>query len=116
MPPKKKAANGYKFAEPLPPGTLLESREKKVWRLGPSIGKGGFGEIYSAQVEGAKSKDYPYVVKVVRILSGNLLFFYSVVLFRSPMLMDHYLWKSIFTLSLPSLMLVRLVLIFFYIS
>lgn len=71
MPPKKKAANGYKFAEPLPPGTLLESREKKVWRLGPSIGKGGFGEIYSAQEEGKKGKDYPYVVKVVSALSRN---------------------------------------------
>jgi len=91
MPPKKKAANGYKFAEPLPPGTLLESREKKVWRLGGSIGKGGFGAIYSAQEEGAKSKDYPYVVKVVSAPSENCLFCYLRVLFRSPMPMDHYL-------------------------
>lgn len=66
MPPKKKAANGYKFAEPLPKGIIVEDLAKKRWRLGPSIGKGGFGEIYSAQEESAKGEKYPYVIKIVK--------------------------------------------------
>lgn len=63
--PKKKAANGYKLAPPLPKGLVLEDVAKKKWILGSSIGQGGFGEIYSAQEDGSKSKDYPYVIKIV---------------------------------------------------
>ncbi|XP_066244905.1 serine/threonine-protein kinase VRK1 isoform X3 [Euwallacea similis] len=72
MPPKKKAANGYKFAEPLPKGTLLKDISKKTWRLGHSIGKGGFGEIYCVQEEGSKGNDYPYVVKIEPHSNGPL--------------------------------------------
>lgn len=72
MPPKKKAANGYKFAEPLPKGIILEDIGKKKWSLGVSIGKGGFGEIYSAQEEGAKGNKYPYVVKIEPHENGPL--------------------------------------------
>lgn len=49
MPPKKRKAkaNGYEFPDPLPLGEILKDVSKKEWLLGPSIGKGGFGEIYS---------------------------------------------------------------------
>ncbi|XP_050295626.1 serine/threonine-protein kinase VRK1-like [Anthonomus grandis grandis] len=72
MPPKKKAANGYKFAEPLPKGTVLQDLAKKQWKLGPCIGKGGFGEIYSAQEESARGTQYPYVVKIEPHANGPL--------------------------------------------
>lgn len=51
MPPKsskRKAANGYKLPDPLPEGLILTGTNKKSWRLGKSIGLGGFGEIYLA--------------------------------------------------------------------
>lgn len=66
--PKKKN-NTYKMPDPLPSGLILEDLGKKKWKLGPSIGKGGFGEIYSAQqvIDGSRtSNKYPYVVKIVR--------------------------------------------------
>ena len=47
MPPKKprKAANGYRLPDPIPAGEVI-SAGKKSWRLGRSVGVGGFGEIY----------------------------------------------------------------------
>ncbi|EFA10442.1 serine/threonine-protein kinase VRK1 [Tribolium castaneum] len=62
--PRKKATTGYKMPEPLPAGEVLVDVGKNQWRLGPSIGKGGFGEIYAAQEASSKSPKYPYVVKV----------------------------------------------------
>lgn len=62
--PRKKA-NGYKFPKALPKGEILQDTMKKQWQLGPSIGKGGFGEVYSAAEAGAKNSDYPCVVKIV---------------------------------------------------
>lgn len=65
--PKRKA-NGYKMPDPLPLGLVIEDLAKQRWKLGPSIGKGGFGEIYSAQkvTEGTKANSkYPFVVKIV---------------------------------------------------
>lgn len=63
--PKKKT-NGYKMPDPLPSGIILEDIAKKKWRLGKSIGKGGFGEIYSAQDYTEKPKKiYPFVIKIV---------------------------------------------------
>lgn len=64
---RKKAANGYQMPEPVPPGTVLTDMAKRQWKVGPSIGSGGFGEIYSACEAGSgakKSEDYPYVVKI----------------------------------------------------
>ncbi|KAL1494925.1 hypothetical protein ABEB36_010434 [Hypothenemus hampei] len=73
MPPKRKlAANGYKLAEPLEQGTILKDLSKQCWKLGPSIGKGGFGEIYSAQKDGTDDKTYPYVVKIEPHSNGPL--------------------------------------------
>lgn len=62
---KRKAANGYKLAEPLPLGEVLKDVSKKEWKLGPSIGQGGFGEIYSAKEAASKGLQYPYVIKIV---------------------------------------------------
>lgn len=44
--PRPKKANGYKFPEKLPKGEILRDSFKKEWKLGTSIGQGGFGEIY----------------------------------------------------------------------
>lgn len=66
-PGRKKAANGYQMPEPVPLGTILTDTSKRQWKIGPSIGTGGFGEIYSAcEVKSAikKTEDYPYVVKI----------------------------------------------------
>ncbi|KAJ8925612.1 hypothetical protein NQ315_009452 [Exocentrus adspersus] len=69
---KKKAANGYKLAEPLPKGEILEDVSKKTWKLGSAIGQGGFGEIYEAQEAGASGSKYPYVVKIEPHTNGPL--------------------------------------------
>lgn len=62
---KKKVAKGYKLAEPLPSGEVLEDVRQKQWRLGVSVGQGGFGRIYSAQDASSSSSSYPFVVKIV---------------------------------------------------
>lgn len=77
--PKKNAA-GYKMAPPIPKGEILEDISKKKWIIGESIGKGGFGEIYSAQpYDGTKKgvKDN-YVIKIVSIkkIQGYFIVFY----------------------------------------
>lgn len=67
--PRKKA-NGYKMPAPIPVGEVItDVIEKKKWRIGPSIGVGGFGEIYSACEHGSpkKGKNYPFVIKIVSI-------------------------------------------------
>lgn len=72
---RKKTANGYKMPDPLPNGEVLQDIFKKKWRLGNSIGKGGFGEIYEAQMyEDAKSGKYPYVVKIVSLSLRFIIF------------------------------------------
>ena len=65
-PAKKK--NGYEMPKAAKPGTILIDSHKKEWKIGKSIGIGGFGEIYSACENSSKIKnldDYPYVVKLV---------------------------------------------------
>nr|CAI5829169.1 unnamed protein product [Callosobruchus analis] len=42
--PKRKAAAGYKLAERLPLGEILEDVAKTKWKLGPSIGHGGLAK------------------------------------------------------------------------
>lgn len=87
MPPKnaggrKKAANGYQMPAPVPLGTVLTDMAKRQWKVGPSIGSGGFGEIYCACEASSGTKrtdDYPYVVKIVsaeRVGICGLLFGY----------------------------------------
>lgn len=67
-PAKKK--NGYEMPKAAKPGIILIDNHKKEWKIGKSIGIGGFGEIYSACDASSKIKnmdDYPYVVKLVSI-------------------------------------------------
>ena len=69
-PPKKasKKKNGYEMPKPLKPGDVIADNQKNQWKIGVSIGVGGFGEIYSACKVGSNIKkvdDYPYVVKIV---------------------------------------------------
>lgn len=67
----KKKVKGYQMPEHVPIGTILTDLQKQQYRIGASIGTGGFGEIYSAcKVSGGastpkKQVDYPYAVKVV---------------------------------------------------
>ncbi|XP_050677183.1 serine/threonine-protein kinase VRK1 [Leptidea sinapis] len=74
-PPKKKA-NGYKMAPPIPAGEVIQDlSSKKKWRIGPSIGIGGFGEIYSAcefESSAKKGNNYPFVVKIEPHENGPL--------------------------------------------
>lgn len=70
MPPKKKAAKKVpakcgvrKMPPPMPKGAVLTDFTKKTsWTLGYSIGKGGFGEIYTAS---SQTSDGKYVIKIV---------------------------------------------------
>lgn len=67
----KKKANGYAAPSHLPAGSILTDMSKKQWKIGPSIGSGGFGEIYSAcnaSESVKKVDDYPFVVKIVSYL------------------------------------------------
>ncbi|XP_069688663.1 serine/threonine-protein kinase VRK1-like [Periplaneta americana] len=64
---KRKAANGYKLPDPIPNGEIIKDVAKKQWQIGPSIGVGGFGEIYSASDVSdspRKQSSLPYVVKI----------------------------------------------------
>ncbi|XP_045774627.1 nucleosomal histone kinase 1-like isoform X2 [Maniola jurtina] len=73
--PKRKA-NGYKMPAPIPVGeVLVDTIGKKKWRIGPSIGVGGFGEIYSAcdhESSPKKGGGYPYVIKIEPHENGPL--------------------------------------------
>jgi vaccinia related kinase len=54
--------------KPLKAGEILNDTQKGQWKIGVSIGVGGFGEIYSACKVGStvkKVEDYPFVVKIV---------------------------------------------------
>lgn len=72
MAPAAAAKKGKKslYAKPAPVklGEILQDQSKVQWKIGPSIGTGGFGEIYSACKVTSPTKkveDYPYVVKIV---------------------------------------------------
>ncbi|XP_061468075.1 serine/threonine-protein kinase VRK1 isoform X2 [Rhineura floridana] len=79
MPNVKKAAGKRgpakrKLAEEFPPGEVFTDLLKKDWKLGPVIGKGGFGCLYLADVYSSKSvtSDAPYVIKVEPSDNGPL--------------------------------------------
>ncbi|SPP81104.1 nucleosomal histone kinase 1 [Drosophila guanche] len=60
-PAKKAKGKLYAMPEKLVEGTVLQDLAKGQWRIGPSIGIGGFGEIYAAARVG--EKNYDAVVK-----------------------------------------------------
>lgn len=67
-PRPRKKANGYAKSIKIPLGTVLTDVEKKQWRVGPAIGSGGFGDIYSCCLADRAPKnadDYEYVLKIV---------------------------------------------------
>lgn len=67
--PKPKKVNGYARPAEIPLGTVLTDTHKNAWKVGPSIGSGGFGDIYSCCSNAnpvKKADDYPHVVKIVR--------------------------------------------------
>jgi hypothetical protein len=46
QPKKRVASNGNKLPDPIREGEILTDITKNQWKLGRSIGVGGFGEIY----------------------------------------------------------------------
>lgn len=94
--PKKK--NGYEMPKPLKPADILTDNQKNQWKVGVSIGVGGFGEIYSACKASAvvkKVEDYPYVVKIVScIQSSQIGFNFTISInFRNQRRMDRCLLR-----------------------
>ncbi|KAG4079025.1 hypothetical protein HA402_001680 [Bradysia odoriphaga] len=77
---KKVAAKGqHKKPTPVPNGEILTDVSRVQWKIGPSIGSGGFGDIYSAAKVG-DTKDFNYVIKIEPHENGPLfveLHFYS---------------------------------------
>ncbi|KAG1951088.1 serine/threonine-protein kinase VRK2 [Pimephales promelas] len=69
MAPKK-----YTLPRPLPDGCILTDSEKKNWRIGKIIGKGGFGLIYlaSQDVNVPVQDDTDFVIKVEYHENGPL--------------------------------------------
>ncbi|XP_031628037.1 nucleosomal histone kinase 1 [Contarinia nasturtii] len=66
-PAVKRKANAYQMPESIPLGMVFTDLSKQQWKIGPSIGVGGFGEIYcacKANESTKKYEDYQYVVKV----------------------------------------------------
>jgi len=66
----RKSPNGFILPDPLPRGHVVTDTRGGRWRLGRSIGLGGFGEIYSAAKEFYKAEDY--VIKVEPHTNGPL--------------------------------------------
>lgn len=98
--------NMHKMPEPMPLGEILTDNSKEEWELGPSIGKGGFGEIYSAKRVLSEKSNVSYVIKIVSDLTvpsriyDELLLNFSVIdsclYCRNHIIMDHYSLKCIF--------------------
>ncbi|XP_067900986.1 serine/threonine-protein kinase VRK1-like isoform X3 [Heterodontus francisci] len=72
MPPK--GSMRKKLPDPLPEGLILMDSEKKQWKLGKIIGKGGFGliSLASPATEKDVGDDAEYVIKVEHQENGPL--------------------------------------------
>jgi len=69
----RRSPNGYILPDQLPEGMVVTDLLEQKWRLGKSIGVGGFGEIYSAALlNGNKASKEDYVVKVEPHTNGPL--------------------------------------------
>lgn len=69
----RRSPNGYMLSDPLPEGLVIKDLRKKTWKIGKSIGLGGFGEIYSAALlDGKTLSEEDYVVKVEPHSNGPL--------------------------------------------
>ncbi|XP_063844035.1 serine/threonine-protein kinase VRK1-like isoform X2 [Scylla paramamosain] len=73
-PKKRVAANGFKLPDPIAPGVVVKDVAKQNWKIGKSIGVGGFGEIYlaSSNTEVPVDSGADYVIKVEPHSNGPL--------------------------------------------
>ncbi|CAG9806496.1 unnamed protein product [Chironomus riparius] len=72
---ESKKKNAYEQPKHLKTGSIIIDNYKKQWKIGVSIGIGGFGEIYSACDASSGTKkvdDYPFVVKIEPHSNGPL--------------------------------------------
>ncbi|XP_046401282.1 serine/threonine-protein kinase VRK1-like isoform X2 [Ischnura elegans] len=71
---KRIAPNGFRLPDPIRDGEVLTDVKDKKWRIGKSVGLGGFGEIYLASDEIHKpvSEEAEFVVKVEPHSNGPL--------------------------------------------
>lgn len=99
----KKKSKLYTMPEKIREGTILKDVAKNEWKIGTSIGVGGFGEIYTACKGGEKS--YDYVVKCVSTKDKYNRGFYSDMkyFYRNLTIMGLYSLKCIFICELPNL-------------
>ena len=58
----RRSPNGYILADPLPKGLVIQDQRKKRWKIGKSVGLGGFGEIYSAALYDGESLRIIYLI------------------------------------------------------
>lgn len=71
----RRSPNGYILPDPLPAGLIVTDLRKRRWKIGKSVGLGGFGEVYSAAAlngSGKCSKKEEYVIKVEPHTNGPL--------------------------------------------
>ncbi|XP_022248519.1 serine/threonine-protein kinase VRK1-like isoform X2 [Limulus polyphemus] len=68
------ASNGHRLPDPIPAGEMLTDVMKRKWKLGRSVGLGGFGEIYLASdnVSNIVGPEASYVIKVEPHSNGPL--------------------------------------------
>lgn len=74
-PPKKRISPGGNVLPPqIPSGEILTDLTGKQWRIGETIGYGGFGEIYVASdnIKDPVKTDTQYVIKVESHSNGPL--------------------------------------------
>ncbi|KAK4328834.1 hypothetical protein Pmani_000776 [Petrolisthes manimaculis] len=74
-PKRKVAASGFKLPDPIAPGVVVTDVAKKQWKIGTSIGVGGFGEIYLASDNIAQKvvgNSAEFVIKVEPHSNGPL--------------------------------------------
>ncbi|XP_076237085.1 serine/threonine-protein kinase VRK1 isoform X2 [Calliopsis andreniformis] len=71
---KRVAAAGCKLPDPLPAGEILTDITQNKWKLGHSIGYGGFGDIYLASnnIDAPVQQDAKYVIKIEPHNNGPL--------------------------------------------
>ncbi|XP_069674134.1 serine/threonine-protein kinase VRK1-like isoform X2 [Periplaneta americana] len=74
QPKKRVASNGNRLPDPIREGEVLTDITKNQWKLGRSIGIGGFGEIYLASSNTYKpvGSDAQHVIKVEPHKNGPL--------------------------------------------
>lgn len=70
----RRSPNGFLLPDPLPKGIVLTDTCKQKWKLGKSIGLGGFGEIYLASKldKYNKTLEEDYIIKVEPHTNGPL--------------------------------------------